>query len=1422
MGYGRGAPLSQLPASIFHLRASGPARLVRPIGSMSIFCRLVLGLAATVQAAPKAFGAADLEQNFLHPPASARPWVFWFWLNGNVTSNGITADLEAMNRVGIGGVIIMEVDEGTPEGPVAFGSRPWLDLFRHVCGEAHRLGLQVSMNNDAGWSGSGGPWITPELSMQKVVWSERTVSGPGRFDGVLEQPETVARFYSDIGAFAFPTPPEDEVKMADYSPKLTSGGGGLEGDRRAEGGDRMASDLRPLTSDLDAPITLARPESAKPVFVQIEFARPFRARRLVLDMGLKEAQTCHCLLQTSDDGQAFSTIREFDTEALKLSYNFAEVAARWFRILFTSADPELKQLVVAKLDLDRRFQIEDIAGKALFVRKHNFPGPSEFAGRANYPAVPGGLAISPQHLLDVSPKLDREGHLHWDVPEGSWTVLRMGYTSTGTDNHPAPSAGRGLECDKLSKKAARAMFDGLMTRLSAAVGPLTGRTFVGTHIDSWEVGSQNWTPRFRQEFRRHRGYDPLPFLPVITGRVVDNLEVSERFLWDWRQTISELLADNYAGHFRALAHRHGLRLSVEAYGDNPCDDLVYAGRADQPMGEFWSWPPFEVASSCTEMASAAHIYGKHVVGAEAFTATDAEKWLGHPFAVKLFGDWAFSEGINRLVVHRYALQPWTHPERRPGMSMGPWGLHFERTQTWWEQSKTWLDYTARCQYLLQQGLFVADICYLAAETAPRRWAQPGDSIERPGYNFDACPAEVVLNRMSVKNGRLTLPDGMSYRLLVLPESQTMTPQLLARIRLLVEAGATIVGAPPAKAPGLSGYPQCDEQVRRLVKEIWGDCDGKTVTQHRLGKGWVVRGLTPQQVLARAGVPPDFLAQVENRNQKSDIQDLESQPAQGLSYTHRTLSSTDLYFVASRNLHPEEVVCAFRQSGLRPELWWPDSGRIERPAVYEETNGTVRLPLRFDPCGSVFVVFRSGMRIEPQRITSVMREGNPEVRGQRSEVGPPPSTLRPPSSGLYLDITNTFTMAGWVKPEIGTALPDESDTGVSAYPLQRNDALFPPPGHEVYSQPRQACAGLSVGTNGVCVLEHSVDYFPPLLVLAVPLTNWTHIAVVYRNGRPRLYLNGKFAREGLQSFYTVHPGVGVRHRRGSIPFQGGLVPFQLFPQALSEPEILRLMESEPAPAGPAPLPAFNLLRASTGALDAEVWEAGTYLAKTAQGETLRIESGALPKPLEITGPWELQFPPGSGAPERVSLPGLLSWSDHTDPGIKYFSGAATYKKTFHVPEDLPADNRRLYLNLGKVAVIAQINLNGEDLGTLWKPPFTMDVTKTIRPGDNELEIRVVNLWVNRMIADEQLPEDSERKENGTLKRWPQWLLDGLPSSTRGAPQHASAAAAGRYTFTTWRLWKKDAPLQTSGLLGPVTIVPTTMISIPAAQALKGRP
>ncbi|MDB6018176.1 MAG: Alpha-L-arabinofuranosidase precursor [Pedosphaera sp.] len=498
-----------------------------------------------------------LEAGFVQPPNSVRPWVYWFWINGNISKEGITADLEAMQRVGIGGVLIMEVDPGLPAGPVSFASAQWLELFRFACEEAKRLGLEVNFNNDAGWAGSAGPWITPELSMQKVVWTETEIHGPRHFEEVLPEPKRVAGYYRDIAVLAFPTPLDDTYRIADIDLKAS-----------------FISKSSPYGSKMGIP---------------------------------------------------------------SLPITFAE------------------------LPIEKK--------------------------------------IDRSQILNLTAKM-KNGILSWDVPEGNWTVLRFGHTSTGKDNHPTPESGRGLECDKLSKAAIEVHFAAFLEKILAEVGPLAGQTLVSTHIDSWESDSQNWTPLFREEFQKRNGYDLLPFLPVLTGRVLGGLEISERFLWDFRKAISDLLNDNYAGRLRQLANQHGLRLSIEAYDNTPGDDMSYAGRADEPQAEFWfgrdyfpgvyrSW------EWCAGAVSAAHVYGKPIVAAEAFTSMPGENWLAHPASIKSLGDWAFCEGINRFIFHRYAMQPWK--DRKPGMTMGAWGLHYERTQTWWEQTKPWHEYVARCQ-----------------------------------------------------------------------------------------------------------------------------------------------------------------------------------------------------------------------------------------------------------------------------------------------------------------------------------------------------------------------------------------------------------------------------------------------------------------------------------------------------------------------------------------------------------------------------------------------------------------------------------------------------------------------------------------------------------------------------------------------------
>ena len=1145
----------------------------------------------------------ELAQAFQSPPDAARPWVYWFPLSGNLTKEGITADFEALARVGIGGVLYMEVDQGAPKGPADFAGPLWRELFQHACHEAHRLGLEINMNNDAGWCGSGGPWITPELAMQKVVWSETVIAGGQRMEVALPQPQAVKGFYRDIAVLAMPAP---------------------------------AGNAR----------------------------------------------------------------------------------------------------------------IPDIQHKAAF-QPHHFP-----AAPATFAEAPPAAVIPRDQIVDLSALMDKNGRLAWDTPPGQWLVMRLGHTTTGKDNHPAPESGRGLECDKFSKAAAAVMFDGLMGKLIADNRSFAGRgqTLVSTHIDSWEVGSQNWTPKMRAEFQQRRGYDLWKFLPAFTGRVVDSVAVTERFLWDLRQTVSDLIVENYAGEFRRLANRHGLRLSIEAYDNAPVDEMTYGGQADEPMAEFWSWDKYSAAYSCTEMSSVAHTYGRKILGAEAFTATDAEKWQGHPANIKDLGDWAFCEGINRFVFHRYAAQPWTN--RAPGMSMGPWGLHYERTQTWWEQSKAWHAYLARCQYLLQQGLFVADVLYLQAEGA-HRFAPPADAWLAPnirgGYNFDGCSPEVVLTRLSVKNGRLVLPDGMSYRVLVLPAVETMTPRLLRKLKELADAGATIIASaqPPQKSPSLADLGAGDAAVQKLADALWPK---------------LVTGKTAAALLGERGVMPDFTATPR------------------LRYIHRSTGSAEIYFVANPEPHDVEAVATFRVTGQQPELWWPDTGRTAPAAAFQEHDGVTSVPLRFEPSGSVFVVFRQ-TATGAAPLVSVTRDGE-ELLPKPAVAGAAP---QPPG------VTRTFTFAAWVKPEADTTLPGETNAGITALNASRNDVLYPPPGHEVWTD-ADAGAGLAVGRNGVTVLEHGANHFPAVLEYATPLTNWTHVAVVYRAGTPSLYLNGQLARTGLKSPFTVHGGVGVSHTRGVTPLKGQRAGLQQFDHALTDSELVKLAQTPRPTETPTDLPALDIARG-------EIWQSGAYILRTATGQQRELKV-SLPAPQEITGPWEVSFDPKWGGPAaQVAFEKLEDWSKRPEEGIKYYSGTATYRINFRSQESGLRSQKRVYLDLGRVAVMAEVKLNGQALGILWKPPYRVEVTGALKDGENTLAVNVVNLWINRQIGDAQRPEDCDRNANGTLKSWPQWLQAGQPSPT------------GRFTFTSWELWKKTDPLVESGLLGPVRLLTVQPLPLP---------
>jgi hypothetical protein len=1087
---------------------------------------------------------SDLATQFVAPPDSAKPWVYWYFMDGNLDRAGMTADLEAMKQAGIGGAIFLEVNIGVPRGSVDFMSPQWMDLVAEAVHEADRLNIQIALGTGPGWCGTGGPWIKPESAMQHLVASATNVVGPALFSGELSQPRPREPFFGE----------------GTLTPTLK-----------------------------------------------------------------KEWQ-------------------DF----------YRDTAVLAFR---TPAGTN---------------QIADVNEKALYYRApfSSQPGVKPFLRTSvNDLVLPPADCIQPDKVVDLTKQLSPTGHLNWQVPPGNWTIMRFGRTLTGQTTRPAPDPGLGFESDKFDRTGLDAQFAGYIQKLLAKIGPRTnangGLTML--HFDSWEMSSQNWSPKFHAEFLKRRGYDPLKYLPTLSGRIVGSPEISERFLWDLRRTAQELVVENHVGYLKTLAHKNGLTLSVEPYDMNPAGDLTLGRVADVPQCEFWNLG-FDAAYSVIEAASIAHTGGKSIVAAEAFTSNPGEDWKAHPATLKAQGDWAFCAGVNRFDFHRFQAQPGII--RWPGMAMGPYGVHWDRTQTWWNMVPAYHEYLARCQFLLQRGVTVADVCFLAGEGAPHVFCPPpsattGNPPDHGGYNFDGCASETLLERAEVKDGKIIFPGGTSYRILVLPEQRTMTPALLAKIKLLVLAGATVFGPPPEQSPSLQDYPKCDDLIQKLAKQLWGDCDGKTIFAHALGKGRVVWRETEVKPLSEYG---DFAAVTNVLGEMGIAPDFASDGP--IRFTHRCEGDTDIYFIANREPRAVEARCTFRVSGRQqPELWNPETGEISPLTVYDRTPTGISAPLRFEANGSVFVVFRPQQKqFDP--VVSFRRDSQPVV----TVTKPPVIKILKATFGVPGNADRTRD----VQPEV-QSLANRGELAIEVRKLVEN-------GDPAY------------GVIKTLFVEYTVD------------------------GQPM---------------------VASGH----------------------EPDSISLVEGITAPAR-----AADVRKDAAGRLEIVASQPGHYELKTAGGKKLTADIANVSTPLELGGAWDVSFPPKWGAPDKITLDALASLSDSTNAGVKYFSGTATFTKTFNwqPPVETGSPPTESWLDLGDVQVMAQVKLNGHDLGTLWKPPFRVDISSALKFGTNTLEVRVANLWPNRMIGDLALPE------------------------------------AERFTWSSYQPFTKDSPLPKSGLLGPVKI------------------
>jgi hypothetical protein len=780
------------------------------------------------------------------------------------------------------------------------------------------------------------------------------------------------------------------------------------------------------------------------------------------------------------------------------------------------------------------------------------------------------MALKKDEIIDLTANF-KNGKLIWNAPAGEWTIIRYGYTCTGARTSTNSDGWEGLSVDHLSSEAFDLFANTVVIPLIKTAQE-AGNSVKYLQTDSWEMKNVSWTKNFPVDFKKYRGYDIQKFMPVLAGRIVESRDESDRFLHDFRKTIGDLVADNHYQLFYNLAHKYGMGIHPESGGPHsaPVDALKVMGISDFPQGEFWAMANThrirdDERLSVKQSACVAHTNGKRFVAAEGPTSIGPQ-WERSPMDLKGNIDRVFCSGVNRIVWHTFTSSP-----KEFGLPGNEYfaGTHLNPNVTWWEQSKDFIGYLDRNMYMLQQGLFVADVLYYYGDDVPNFVFLKEDLPELNfGYDWDKCSKEIIQNRVSVQDGKIVLPDGMSYRVMMLAPEKGIDLNVLRKLEQLVKEGMTLIGPRPTEATGLAEFPKGDQELKAITDKLWGNTDGSTITENQYGKGRVIWGKDVNQVLGGMNVQPD-------------LQFKGTHPKTAIDYIHRTTADQEIYFVANRfsqmayndfeyryltNLPDrwEQVECSFKVTGKVPELWNPITGEIKEIVVYREENGRTIIPLLFEPEGSKYIVFRN--KAQEPHITEIRKD---------------------------------------------------------------NQAIFP-----------------------------------------------------------------GFSLEVKKNQY--------------ISF-----------------------------------------RRNVNQVSAEILEPGVYSIVWSDGRTEEFTSDKNTNPIWLLGEWNIQFDPKWGAPANLKTNPLKSWTEFDDPGIKYYSGTATYRKSFQVKANELKQNK-LILDLGNVKEMASVKINGHQMQVIWSAPFQFDISPFVTSGTNELEVEVVNMWVNRLIGDGKLPADQRQTKTNINK------------------------------------------------------------------------
>ncbi|MBD1388680.1 glycoside hydrolase [Neiella sp. HB171785] len=882
--------------------------------------------------------ANSLVDTFESPKETDKPWAFWYWINGNMTQEGIYADLKSMADAGLGGVLLMHINEHgmVPQGPVRFLSDDYQQLLQFTFKTAAELNLQVNLYNGEGWSVAGGPWISPELGMKELAWSEVNISDRNQAIKFAKSHAPLG-YYQDIATLAFPTPKGfvepnfqqllDEVRVSGekwYQPSAAN---------------------KAVDGDWNTQVSPTLDEKTGEIYIELDFEEPYTFRNAFVKFAAYGMMGRNYLL-VSDDGDNYREVASAHRGQIYDDigcFQFEPVTTRHAKLVFKPTDNKLLytampkvQVSVREIALDNRPRIDDWCKKAA----HSFPFFDPKAERQQFSQqIDSANSIALDSIIDVSHHLATDGTLNWTPPSDEWTIIRFGMSSTEAINRPASPGGEGLEVDKMNVRALDVHFDNYLATAKKLAGDQVGKAFASTHADSWEVGRQNWTQDFADTFEAMRGYSPIRYLPATLGYVIHHDDHTERFLWDMRKTIADLIAERFYGGMTERANAMGIKFSAQSmkpFIDNLYalgqTDIIYANSSFAGIEPENNKKNQEFTYLTAKMtASAGSIYGRPV-RSESFTAKpEANRWLNHPQYYKSQADTDLAAGVTNITHHLFTHQPWTN--LAPGMTLGYWGLHFERTQTWWHEINDWNQYLTRSQGMLKQGQPVFDILHLLGDDSSTKFDRSFVYETLPkGYDFEFISSHGLLNKLYVNSDKnLAYATGRQFRILSLADDVSMRPEVLLKLKHLLKQGAVIVGKAPKQSPSLAGGLAAERSVAQLRDEIWGEQFSSQVFD------------SIEAALSALNIKPDVsISGTDNR----------------IVWRHHHVAEQqlDFYFVSNLDMKPTTASIEFRVTGKTPELWDPMTGKRQRIRDFQQQDGRTQMELNFEQVQSYFVVF----------------------------------------------------------------------------------------------------------------------------------------------------------------------------------------------------------------------------------------------------------------------------------------------------------------------------------------------------------------------------------------------------------------------------------------------------------------------------------